>query len=131
MAAKEINKEELLRLIDDVELPGIRSGQVHKFTPVWMVTMNGRMFCRSGRYVPSDSWYDAFQREPQGAIQLNEIIVKVTAKIPEDLERIGEDINQAYYKKYGGKYPHLIAGIATEKLMRHTMEFLVESDEKE
>lgn len=113
-----------MMMVDTIELPKIRCGDIHEFTDVWMVTMKGRIFARSGRYVPSDSWYDAFRENPFGAIKLTDTIVSVLAKVPEDLSEINSAINEAYYLKYGKKYPYLMKGITDDALMKHTMEFV-------
>lgn len=120
---KIVNKQDILKLIDRVELPGLKCGNFPQFTDVWMVRVEEKIYVRSGQYVPHNSWYHAFAKEGEGWIKLGGEIVEVTAKIPENLDDFNKNVDDAYIQKYGKKYPELVPGILRKSLQDYTMEF--------
>lgn len=117
-----MNKEQIIQLVRETEMPKIRSGETHRFIDIWIVTVEGRIFCRGTR--SAKGWYYAFQEEPNGAIKFGDTIIKVKGVAPDDLEAINPKVNEAYLEKYGTKY-HSIALQATEpSFMASTMEFI-------
>ena len=48
---------------------GVRAGTEHRYTGVWVVVVEGRVFVRSWNDKPT-GWYRAFQAQPLGSIQL-------------------------------------------------------------
>ena len=120
-----LSKSKIIELIDNDSLPAIRSGNTHPFTDVWMVTYDNRIFVRSGKMVPGDSWYDAFLRHPVGAIKVDGKIIEVTTQIPSDIDQLKDKINSAFKLKYGGKHPILVRAMYRRHLVKHTMEFII------
>ena len=74
------------------------SGSTHKFTGIWSVVVEGRVFVRSW-YMKSSGWYFAFLDDPLGAIRhgTKEIAVRA-ARVRS--ERMLKSINAAYAEKY-------------------------------
>lgn len=120
-----LDKSKIIELISNDMLPSIRSGDTHPFTEVWMVTVKDRIFVRSGKMVPSDSWFDAFIKIPNGAIKTTGQIIDITAKIPQDLKDISKEVNHAYKVKYGKEHPVLVRLMYRAKLVKNTMEFII------
>ena len=78
----------------------IRAGSAssHKFTGIWTVVVDGRVFVRSWYMKPS-GWYYSFLEEPLGAIRLGTKAVRVRA-VPVRSATLLKAINVAYAEKY-------------------------------
>ena len=90
----------LVGALDAAKILGVRAGgrSTHRFTGVWVVVVDGRVFARSWTVTP-DGWYAAFREDPLGTIQVGERRVRVRAR-PIRGERILDAIEQAYAVKY-------------------------------
>jgi hypothetical protein len=86
--------------LDESQILGVRAGNdPHRFTAVWVVVVNGRVFVRSWNDKPT-GWHKAFAKERRGVIQLrNGRELRVVAKKPRG-ERLLDAIDQAYAEKY-------------------------------
>ena len=70
-----------------------------KFTGIWMVVVEGRIFGRS--YTLSErSWYTTLLSGETGDIKCGKEIIPIKGAKPEDIKSITEAINRAYEKKY-------------------------------
>jgi hypothetical protein len=88
-----------LDALDAAKILGVRSGDDHRFTGVWVVVVAGRVFARSWSDKPT-GWYRAFAEEPCGAIQLpGGRARRVRAKKVRG-ERLLDSIDEAYAAKY-------------------------------
>jgi hypothetical protein len=77
---------------------GVRAGSEHRYTGVWVVVVEGRVFVRSWNDRPT-GWYRAFQAQPLGSIQL------AGREIPIRARRLrGERLRDAVTRAYAGKY---------------------------
>ena len=89
----------VLTALTEGKILGIRSGSEHRFTGVWMVVVNGRLFVRSWND-KATGWRRAFLAGPRGAIQLaSGRQVRVRARTPKG-ERLLAAIDEAYAAKY-------------------------------
>ena len=60
----------ILAALHKMKVVGIRAGtKEHRFTGVWVVVTNGRVFVRPWNDKPS-GWYRAFRKVPYGVIQI-------------------------------------------------------------
>jgi len=68
--------------IDASKILGIRAGvrSDHRFTGVWPVVVEGRVFVRSWTLKP-DGWYRTFLGDPLGTLQVGERQVRVRGKV--------------------------------------------------
>jgi hypothetical protein len=111
--------------VDAIKIMGIRSGEKteHRFTGVWPIVIEGRVFARSWTQKPG-GWYRTFQDDPLGVLQVGERQVRVRA-VPVRSERILDAIEQAYAEKYptpgSRKY---VRGFRTARRRAATMEFV-------
>lgn len=78
---------------------GVRAGDNdHRFTPVWSVVVDGRVFIRS--WALSDrSWFSAFRDEPFGVVQIAGVEHLVRAELTTDDAKL-DAVDQAYRIKY-------------------------------
>ena len=58
----------VLTNLDAAKILGVRAGTEHRFTGVWVVVVDGRVFVRSWNDKPT-GWYRAFLDETEGVIQ--------------------------------------------------------------
>ena len=86
------------------------------------VTVNDRVFCRRYTY-GEPSWHSVFQTDPAGQVKLDKTVVNIEARVPQDLDEIGPDVDRAYadaLKKLGASY--MLAGATEPRARESTME---------
>ena len=111
--------------IDNSKILGVRAGlrSVHRFTGIWVVVVEGRVFARSWTRRP-DGWFAAFLEDPLGVIQLGSRRIRIRA-VPARGERIRDAVERAYAQKYSTpgsrKY---VRGFRTPRRREATMEFV-------
>jgi hypothetical protein len=89
----------VIAALERAKIVGVRSGTDHRFTGVWVVVVNGRVFARSWSDKPT-GWYRAFVEEPHGEIQLTGgRQIRVRARKVRG-ERLLDAIHEAYASKY-------------------------------
>ncbi|MDR4954229.1 DUF2255 family protein [Chryseobacterium sp. ES2] len=121
-----MNKEKALDYIQNHTIIGIKAGhQRPEFLEIWMVVVQNRIFARSWG-LAERSWYNIFLENSAGEIQCGETIYHVKALVPEDINDLTEEINQAYLTKYNSDHniPYS-QGIIQEKHVAKTMEFII------
>lgn len=111
--------------IDRSKILGVRAGARadHRFTGVWPVVVDGRVFARSWTRKP-DGWYRAFLEDPLGTLQVGSRKVRVRA-VPARGSRINAAVERAYAAKYSTpasrKY---VRGFRTARRRETTIEFV-------
>jgi hypothetical protein len=115
----------VLAAIDVARILGIRAGAKsdHRFTGVWPVVIDGRVFARSWTLKPA-GWYRTFLEDPLGTIQVGDREIRVRAR-PVRSERIRDAVEEAYAEKYptpgSAKF---VRGFRTTRRRQATIEFL-------
>jgi hypothetical protein len=115
----------IVRAIDQGKILGIRAGarSEHKFTGVWPVVVDGRVFARSWT-LEKTGWYHAFLEDPLGMLQVGERQIRVRA-VPVRSERMRDAVEDAYAAKYptpaSRKY---VRGFRTKRRREATIEFV-------
>jgi len=111
--------------IDASRIFGVRAGarSDHRFTGVWPIVLEGRVFARSWTLKP-EGWYRTFLEDPRGAIQIGERLVQIRA-VRVNSERLLTAIEKAYAEKYATpaslKY---VRGFRTKRRRDTTTEFV-------
>ncbi|MFL5386935.1 MAG: DUF2255 family protein [Longimicrobiaceae bacterium] len=80
---------------------GVRAGEEHRYTGVWVVVVEGRVFVRSWNDEPT-GWYRAFRRQPLGTVSVAEQELPVRA-LPVRSQRLRHAVTEAYASKYDTK----------------------------
>ena len=102
---------------------GVRAGTDHRYTGVWVVVVEGRVFVRSWNDKPT-GWYRAFQAQPLGSIQLagREIVIR-TRQLRG--ERLRDAVTRAFAAKYNTKASQKwVRGFAEPRRSATTLELL-------
>ena len=90
--------EDVVEALRDAKIFGVRAGTEHRYTGVWVVVVEGRVFVRSWNDKPT-GWYRAFQAQPLGSLQLAGREIAIRAR-----RLRGERLRDAVTRAYAGKY---------------------------
>jgi hypothetical protein len=103
---------------------GVRAGGGdHKFTGIWMVDVDGRVFARSWT-MKAAGWHRALVADPRGAIQVGTRVVRTRARLVRS-ERIKDAVSRAYFAKYDTPSSlHYCRGFARGRRRDSTIEFV-------
>ena len=113
----------VVEALDKAQIIGVRAGREHKYTGVWVVVVEGRVFARSWSDKPT-GWYRAFLEEPLGSIKVGETERRVRAR-PTRSERLRDAVSAAYGEKYDTKASQKwVRGFARPTRVANTMEFV-------
>ena len=112
--------------IKETQITSVRAGEGRtKFTGIWMVEVDGRIFARSYN-LSGRSWYTALLNGDKGDIKCGKEIVAVTGVRTADNDVITRAINKAYEKKYAVKEHNKkwVDGLIQPERVARTMEFV-------
>lgn len=123
MSAGRRFAETELEALRDAHAIGIRCGEDHRYTEVWVVVVEDRAFIRSWDLQPT-GWFQAFERQPRGSMLLDDREIPVCGIVPRS-ERILRAVSDAYADKYpGDEQRHWVVGLAEPRRARATLELL-------
>jgi hypothetical protein len=115
--------DDVIEVLRNSKILGVRAGTEHRFTGVWLVLVEGRLFVRSWNDKPT-GWFRAFRKEPKGTIQVAGLEVPVLAK-PTRSARIREAVTAAYGQKYNSKASRKwVEGFGEPERELATLEFI-------
>ena len=102
---------------------GVRAGTEHRYTGVWVVVVDDRVFARSWSDKPT-GWFRAFKKEPAGTIQAGEREIRVRGKMVRST-RLLDAVTAAFGEKYNTKGSQKwVQGFAEPKRVVNTIEFV-------
>jgi hypothetical protein len=101
MPKKDRFADDVVEVLRDAGILGVRAGAEHRFTGVWCVVVEGRLFVRSWNDKPT-GWFRAFRREPVGAVQVAGVEIPVRARLTRSA-RLREAVTSAFGRKYDTK----------------------------
>jgi hypothetical protein len=105
------------------KIMGVRAGAEHKYTGVWVVVVEGRVFARSWSDKPT-GWFRAFRKQPVGTIQIGDREIPVRGK-PVRSARILDAVTVAFGEKYNTKASKKwVDGFAEPERLATTLEFV-------
>jgi hypothetical protein len=109
--------------VRDAKILGVRAGTGHRYTGVWVVVVDGRVFVRSWNDKPT-GWFRAFKEQPGGTIQVGGLEIPVRAKLARGA-RIRDAVTAAFGEKYNTKASRKwVEGFAEPERARTTLEFV-------
>ncbi len=113
----------VLQALRKAKIIGVRAGSAHRYTGVWVVVVDDRVFVRSWNDKPT-GWYRAFRAEPRGSIQVGEQEIAVRARHTRS-ERLREAVTRAFAEKYDTKASQKwVLGFAEAPRLLTTLEFV-------
>lgn len=113
----------VVEAIRAAKILGVRAGTEHRYTGVWVVVVDGRVFARSWNDKPA-GWFRAFRKQPGGTIQVGALEIPVRAK-PVRGARIREAVTAALGEKYDTKASKKwVEGFAEPARALATLEFV-------
>jgi hypothetical protein len=115
-----------LKCINETQITSVRAGKGReKFTGIWMVEVDGRIFARSYN-LSERSWYTALLNGDHGDIKCGNEIIPVKGLKPADINIITGKINKAYERKYLVKAYNKkwVDGLCEPERIARTMEFV-------
>jgi hypothetical protein len=91
----------VINAFESAKIIGVRAGAQHRFTGVWVVVVDGRVFVRSWSDKPT-GWFRAFRREGDGTVQLGALEISVRARFTRSARVLGA-VTKAFAEKYNTK----------------------------
>ena len=61
--------KEVAEVFRSAKIMGVRAGTEHRYTGVWVVVVEGRVFARSWNDKPT-GWFQAFRKQASGTVHL-------------------------------------------------------------
>lgn len=115
--------DDLVHAFAEAKILGVRAGAEHRFTAVWVVVVEGRVFVRSWNDKPT-GWLRAFRAEPTGSVQLAGREIPVRARPPRG-PRLLAAVSDAYATKYPTKgSARWVAGFREPWRVANTLELI-------
>jgi len=115
--------DSVVEAVRDAKIIGVRAGTEHRYTGVWVVVVDGRVFVRSWNDKPT-GWFRAFRKQPSGTIQVGGLEIPVRAK-PARSARIRDAVTAAFGEKYNTKASgKWVEGFAEPARALTTLEFV-------
>ena len=125
MAKNEAFTDDVIEALRKAKILGVRSGTSHRYTAVWVVVVDDRVFARSWSDKPT-GWFQAFKKEPTGTIQAGDLEIPVRAKVVRSA-RVRDAVTAAFGEKYPTKgSKKWVEGFAEPARVLTTMEFVPE-----
>jgi len=115
--------EDIIEAARKAKILGVRAGTEHRYTGVWLVVVDDRVFARSWYDKPT-GWFRAFKKEPTGMIQIGKLEIPVRGK-PVRSARIRDAVTAAFAEKYNTKGSRVwVEGFAEPERVLNTLEFV-------
>lgn len=113
----------VVEAVRDAKIIGVRAGTEHRYTGVWVVVVEGRVFVRSWNDKPT-GWFRAFRKQPVGTIRVGAREITVRAR-PARGARIRDAVTAAFGEKYNTKASgKWVEGFAEPARALTTLEFV-------
>ena len=120
---KQIFDESIVEVARKAKIAGVRAGTEHRYTGVWIVVVEDRLFVRSWNDKPT-GWFQAFRNQPTGMLQLGELEIRVGCKLVQS-SRLRDAVTKAFGEKYNTKgSQQWVKGFAEAERLVNTLEFV-------
>ena len=105
------------------KIMGVRAGTEHRYTGVWVVVVDGRVFARSWNDKPA-GWFQAFRKQPSGMVQVGDLELAARGKLVRSA-RLRDAVTAAFGEKYPTKGSRKwVEGFAEAGRVVNTIEFI-------
>jgi hypothetical protein len=121
--------KDVIEALNAAKILGVRAGAEHRYTGVWPITLDGRLFARSWGDKPT-GWFRAFRKEPNGFVQVGKLEIPVRAKLVSS-DKIRKAVTAAYAEKYNTKGSQKwVIGFRETERERNTLEFVPRNNDE-
>jgi hypothetical protein len=93
--------DDVLQAVRNAKILGVRAGTEHRYTGVWVVVVDSRIFVRSWNDKPT-GWFRALRKQPDGTMQVAGLEIPIRAKLTRSA-RLRDAVTAAYGEKYPTK----------------------------
>lgn len=116
--------DEIVEVMRKAKILGVRAGTEHRYTGVWVVVVDNRVFVRSWNDKPT-GWFQSFKKEPRGTIQAAGVDeLSVRGKVVRGT-RVRDAVTAAFAEKYHTKGSRKwVEGFAEPARVLTTLEFV-------
>jgi hypothetical protein len=115
--------DSVVEAVRDAKIIGVRAGTGHRYTGVWVVVVDGRVFVRSWNDKPT-GWFRAFREQPCGTMQVGGLEIPVRARLARGA-RIRDAVTVEFGEKYDTKASRKwVEGFAEPARALTTLEFV-------
>ena len=115
--------KDVVEVFRSAKIMGVRAGTEHRYTGVWLVVVEGRVFARSWNDKPT-GWFQAFRKEANGTVQVGELELPVRGKVVRSA-RLRDAVTGAFGEKYPTKGSRKwVEGFAEAERVVNTIEFI-------
>ncbi len=115
--------DDVVEALNKAKILGVRAGTEHRYTGVWVVVVDRRVFVRSWYDKPT-GWLRAFKKQPGGTIKAGELEIPVRGKLVRSA-RIRDAVTAAFGEKYNTKGSRKwVEGFAEPARVVNTLEFV-------
>jgi len=123
MAKPVTFKADIVEALRKAKILGVRAGAEHRYTGVWVVVVDNRVFARSWSDKPT-GWFRAFKKEPAGTLQVGAREIAVQGKVVRGA-RVLAAVTAAFAEKYNTKGSQKwVEGFAEPERVANTIEFV-------
>lgn len=113
---------ELVGVLASAKILGVCAGAEHRYTAVWVVVVEGRVFARSWNDKPT-GWLRAFRGTPRGTIRVGTTEVQVRAKGVRSAQ-LRDAVTEAFAAKYNTPGSRKwVVGFAEPARVANTLQF--------
>lgn len=113
----------VVEAIRSAKILGVRAGTQHRYTGVWVVVVDGRVFVRSWNDKPT-GWFRAFRKQPSGTLRVGSLEIPVSSRLVRGA-RIRDAVTLAFAEKYNTKASQKwVEGFAEPARALTTLEFV-------
>jgi hypothetical protein len=115
--------DEVVEVFRKAKIMGVRAGTEHKYTGVWVVVVDGRVFARSWNNNPT-GWFQSFRKLAQGTVQVEKLELSVKGRIIRSAQ-VRDAVTAAFAQKYPTKGSRKwVEGFAQPERVPNTLEFV-------
>ena len=114
--------KDVVEAFRSAKILGVRAGTEHRYTGVWVVVVDGRVFARSWNDKPT-GWFRSFRKEKSGMVQVGDLELRVRGRVVRSA-RLRDAVTLAYGEKYPTKGSRKwVEGFAEPERVVNTIEF--------
>ena len=114
---------DVVEAFQSAKIMGVRAGTEHRYTGVWVVVVDSRVFARSWNDKPT-GWFQAFRKQPSGMVQVGDLELTARGKLVRSA-RLRDAVTVAYGEKYPTKGSRKwVEGFAEAGRVVNTIEFI-------